>query len=67
MPEYEATVKSPQGDQRIRFVEPDKRAAEELSTTDPLLCYFDLGAQSVTAATLTVQFDATGIAKIDVT
>jgi hypothetical protein len=37
------------------------------STTDPLICYFDLGAQSVTAANFTVQWDATGVAKIDVT
>ena len=37
------------------------------STTDPLAAYHDLGAQSVTAANFTVQFDATGIAKIDVT
>ena len=37
------------------------------STTDPVVAYHDLGAQSVTAATFTVQFDATGIAKIDVT
>lgn len=36
-------------------------------TTDPLLVLHDLGAQSVTAATLTVQFDATGVAKIDTT
>lgn len=37
------------------------------STTDPLICYFDLGAQSVTAANFTIQWDATGVAKIDVT
>jgi hypothetical protein len=37
------------------------------STTDPVAAYHDLGAQSVTAANFTVQFDATGIAKIDVT
>lgn len=37
------------------------------STTDPLMAYHDLGAQSVTAANFTVQFDATGIAKIDIT
>ena len=37
------------------------------STTDPLMAFHDLGAQSVTAATLTIQFDATGLAKIDVT
>jgi hypothetical protein len=37
------------------------------STTDPLLCYFDLGAQSVTAANFTVQWDATGVCKIDTT
>jgi hypothetical protein len=37
------------------------------STTDPLICYFDLGAQSVTAANFTVQWDATGVAKIDTT
>src|SRR6266545_2619180 len=37
------------------------------STTDPLMCYFDLGAQSVTAANFTVQWDSTGICKIDVT
>lgn len=37
------------------------------SSTDPLVGFYDLGAQSVTAATFTVQWDATGIAKIDVT
>jgi hypothetical protein len=37
------------------------------SSTDPLLAYHDLGAQSVTAANFTVQFDSTGIAKIDTT
>lgn len=37
------------------------------STTDPLLGYNDLGAQSVTAANFTVQFDATGVLKIDTT
>lgn len=37
------------------------------STTDPLLGYNDLGAQSVTAANLTIQFDATGVLKIDTT
>jgi len=37
------------------------------STTDPLVAFFDLGAQSVTAANFTVQWDATGIAKFDVT
>jgi len=37
------------------------------STTDPLVSFYDLGAQSVTAANFTVQWDATGIAKIDVT
>src|SRR3954454_3708433 len=37
------------------------------ATTDPVICYFDLGAQSVTAANFTVQFDATGVAKIDTT
>lgn len=37
------------------------------SATDPLVSFYDLGAQSVTAATFTVQWDATGIAKIDVT
>lgn len=37
------------------------------STTDPLMSYYDLGAQSVTAATFTIQWDATGLAKIDVT
>jgi hypothetical protein len=37
------------------------------SSTDPVAAYHDLGAQSVTAANFTVQFDATGIAKIDVT
>lgn len=37
------------------------------STTDPVICYFDLGAQSVTAANFTVQWDATGVAKIDTT
>jgi len=37
------------------------------STTDPVLTYYDLGAQSVTAANFTVQWDATGVAKIDVT
>lgn len=37
------------------------------STTDPLVSYYDLGAQSVTAANFTVQWDSTGIAKIDVT
>src|SRR5215211_4038163 len=36
------------------------------STTDPLVAFFDLGAQSVTAANFTVQWDATGIAKFDV-
>jgi hypothetical protein len=38
-----------------------------VSSTDPLVSYYDLGAQSVTAANFTVQWDATGIAKIDVT
>jgi hypothetical protein len=37
------------------------------STTDPLATYYDLGAQSVTAANFTVQWDSTGVAKIDVT
>jgi len=37
------------------------------STTDPLLIYNDLGAQTVTAANLTIQFDATGVAKVDTT
>jgi hypothetical protein len=37
------------------------------STTDPLMTYYDLGAQSVTAANFTVQWDSTGVAKIDVT
>jgi hypothetical protein len=37
------------------------------AATDPLIAYYDLGAQSVTAANFTVQWDATGIAKIDVT
>jgi hypothetical protein len=37
------------------------------STTDPLIIYHDLGAQSVTAANLTVQFDSTGVWKLDVT
>jgi hypothetical protein len=37
------------------------------STTDPVLAYFDLGAQSVTAANFTIQWDATGVAKVDVT
>lgn len=37
------------------------------SSTDPLVVYFDLGAQSVTAANFTVQWDSTGIAKIDST
>lgn len=37
------------------------------STTDPLIGLHDLGAQSVTAATFTVQFDATGVWKIDTT
>jgi len=37
------------------------------STTDPLIVYHDLGAQSVTAANLTVQYDATGVCKIDST
>jgi len=37
------------------------------STTDPVMSYYDLGAQSVTAANFTVQWDATGVAKIDVT
>lgn len=37
------------------------------SSTDPLMTYYDLGAQSVTAANFTVQWDATGVAKIDVT
>jgi hypothetical protein len=37
------------------------------STTDPLITYYDLGAQSVTAANFTVQWDATGVAKIDTT
>jgi hypothetical protein len=36
-------------------------------STDPLLTYYDLGAQSVTAANFTVQWDSTGVAKIDVT
>ena len=37
------------------------------STTDPVMSYYDLGAQSVSAATFTVQWDATGVAKVDVT
>jgi hypothetical protein len=37
------------------------------STTDPLMTTYDLGAQSVTAANFTVQWDATGVAKIDTT
>jgi hypothetical protein len=37
------------------------------STTDPLLVYFDTGAQTVTAANLTIQFDATGVCKVDTT
>jgi hypothetical protein len=37
------------------------------NTTDPLLTYYDLGAQSVTAATFSVQWDSTGVAKFDVT
>ncbi len=37
------------------------------STTDPLIGYHDLGAQSVTAATFTVQFAADGVAKFDST
>jgi hypothetical protein len=37
------------------------------STTDPLITYYDLGAQSVTAANFTVQWDSTGVCKIDVT
>jgi hypothetical protein len=37
------------------------------STTDPVMSYYDLGAQSVTAANFTVQWDATGVAKVDVT
>jgi hypothetical protein len=37
------------------------------SSTDPLAAYHDRGAQSVTAANFTVQFDSTGLAKIDVT
>lgn len=37
------------------------------STTDPLAFYHDHSSQSVTAANVTVQFDATGAAKIDVT
>lgn len=37
------------------------------ATTDPLIVLHDLGAQSVTAANFTVQFDATGVAKIDTT
>ena len=37
------------------------------STTDPLIAYYDLGAQSVTAANFTVQWDSTGVAKIDTT
>lgn len=37
------------------------------STTDPLMTFYDLGAQSVTAANFTVQWDATGVAKVDVT
>jgi hypothetical protein len=37
------------------------------STTDPLIVLHDLGAQSVTAANFTVQFDSTGVAKIDTT
>jgi hypothetical protein len=37
------------------------------SSTDPLITYYDLGAQSVTAANFTVQWDATGVAKIDTT
>ncbi len=37
------------------------------NTTDPLIGYHDLGAQSVTAANLTIQFDATGVWKLDTT
>lgn len=37
------------------------------STTDPLLAYYDLGAQSVTAANFSVSWDATGVCKVDVT
>jgi hypothetical protein len=37
------------------------------AATDPLVAYYDLGAQSVTAATFTVQWDATGLVKVDVT
>lgn len=37
------------------------------SSADPLVSFYDLGAQSVTAANFTVQWDSTGIAKIDVT
>jgi len=49
---------------RIAVVWEDTAGA---STTDPVMCFFDLGAQSVTAANFTIQWDATGVAKIDVT
>lgn len=37
------------------------------AATDPLVSYYDLGAQSVTAANFTVQWDATGVCKWDST
>lgn len=37
------------------------------ATTDPLLTYYNLGAQSVSAVTFTVQWAATGVAVVDVT
>jgi hypothetical protein len=37
------------------------------SSTDPLTTYYDLGAQSVTAANFTVQWAANGVAVIDTT
>jgi hypothetical protein len=49
---------------RIAVVFEDTAGA---STTDPLISFYDIGAQSVTAANFTIQWDATGIAKIDVT
>lgn len=37
------------------------------AATNPVISLYDLGAQSVTAATFTVQWDATGVVKIDTT
>jgi hypothetical protein len=37
------------------------------ASTDPLFTYYDIGAQSVTAANFTVQWAANGVAVIDTT